>query len=116
MLFRSDADSGGSAEEAYAAVLVDASELTANPERLRGLLESSGPAAVDYGAVLNGVPVTRLTAVIEPTEPGGFAGAVVLLLDELYRPLLIDYSGTARGLDTSIRAEVSDWGSGGGLR
>ncbi|WP_312179318.1 hypothetical protein [Arthrobacter sp.] len=106
------ANADGTPEEAYAAVLVDAAEITGNPERLRGLLESARPAVVDYEADFNGVPATKLTAVIESTEPGEFTGAVVLMLDDLYRPLLIDYSGTTRGMATSIRAVVTDWGSG----
>lgn len=110
------ADPGGGPEEAYAAVLVDAAELTANPERLGRLLDSAGPAAIDYGADLDGVPVTKVTGVLKPQEPGGFSGSVVLLLDELYRPLLIEYAGTTRGIASSIRASVTGWGSSGPLR
>ena len=110
------ADSSGGAEETYAAVLADAAELTANPERLRALLQTANPAQVDYGVDYQGAPATRLTAVIEPENPGDFAGAVVLTLDELYRPLLIEYSGINRGISTSIRAEITGWGADGPLR
>ena len=106
------ANADGGAEEAYAAVLVDAAELTANPDRLRKLLESARPALPEYDSEYNGVPATKLTAVIDAAEPGGFAGSVVLLLDDLYRPLFIEYTGTTRGIHTSIRASVTDWGRG----
>ncbi len=110
------ADASGGAEETYAAVLADAAELTANPDRLRGLVEGAGPARVEYGVDYLGSPATRLTAVVEPQNPGDFAGSIVLTLDDLYRPLLVDYSGSTRGISTSIRAEISGWGSGGALR
>ncbi|MBD8043711.1 hypothetical protein H9638_07780 [Arthrobacter sp. Sa2BUA2] len=106
------ANADGGAEEAYAAVLVDAAELTANPDRLRSLLESARPALPEYDSEHNGVPVTKLTAVIEATEPGGFTGSLVLLLDDLYRPLLIEYTGTTRGIHSSVRASVTGWRSG----
>ena len=110
------ADSSGGAEETYAAVLADAAELTANPERLRGLMQTANPARVEYGVDYQGVPATRLTAVVEPENPGDFAGSVVLTLDDLYRPLLVEYSGTNRGINTSIRAEITGWGASGALR
>ena len=110
------ADSSGGAEETYAAVLADAAELTANPERLRGLMQTAGPARAEYGVDYNGALATRLTAVVEPENPGDFAGTVVLTLDDLYRPLLVEYAGTNRGINTSIRAEISGWGSSGALR
>ncbi|MBD7994109.1 hypothetical protein H9639_02190 [Arthrobacter sp. Sa2CUA1] len=107
-----EADADGGAEEAYAAVLVDAAELTANPDRLRNLLDTARPALPEYGAEHNGVPVTKLTAVIEASEPGGFAGSLVLLLDDLYRPLFIEYTGTTRGIHSSVRASVTGWEDG----
>ena len=110
------ADSSGGAEETYAAVLADAAELTANPERLRSLVRTANPAGVEYGVDYQGAPATRLTAVVEPKNPGDFAGSIVLTLDDLYRPLLVEYAGTNRGISTSIRAEISGWGAGGALR
>ena len=110
------ADASGGPEESYAAVLVDAAELTANPQRLGGLVESGTAAAVEYRVDYQGVQATRLTAVVEPKNPGDFSGSIVLTLDELYRPLLIEYAGTTRGISTSIRAEITGWGSSGPLR
>jgi len=106
------AKADGGAEEAYAAVLVDAAELTSNPDRLRALLDAARPALPDYDAEYNGEPATKLTAVIESAEPGGFTGSLVLVLDELYRPLLVEYTGTTRGIRSSVRASVTDWGRG----
>lgn len=113
---KTSADPSGSAEEAYAAVLADAAELTAHPDRLRSLVQTAGSVRAEYGVLYQGAPATRLTAVVEPVNPGDFAGSIVLTLDDLYRPLLIDYAGTTRGISTSIRAEITGWGSGGGLR
>lgn len=110
------ADASGGAEETYAAVLADAAELTANPRSLGGLMEAAGPAAVEYGVDYQGTAATRLTAVVEPQNPGDFSGSVMLTLDDLYRPLLVEYTGTTRGISTSIRAEISGWGSSGELR
>lgn len=110
-----NADPSGGAEEAYAAVLADAAELTANPDRLRSLMQTAATVRAEYGVEYLGTAATRLTADIEPENPGDFAGSVVLTLDELYRPLLIDYSGTTRGISTSIRADITGWGSGGDL-
>ena len=110
------ADSAGGAEETYAAVLADAAELTANPDRLRALVQTAGPARAEYGVDYKGSPATRLTAVIEPEKPGDFAGSIILTLDDLYRPLLIEYAGTNRGISTSIRAQISGWGASGALR
>lgn len=110
------ADASGGAEESYAAVLVDAAELTANPDRLAGLIKSGNPASVEYAVDYKGVSATRLTAVVEPENPGDFSGALTLTLDELYRPLLIEHAGRTRGIATSIRAEITGWGSTGPLR
>ncbi|MFZ3453635.1 hypothetical protein [Arthrobacter sp. 7Tela_A1] len=103
------ANASGSPEEAYAAVLVDAAELTSNPDRVRGLLESANPAAVEYDAVYDGTPATRLTAMVEADEPGDFTGSLVLVLDDLYRPLAIEYVGKTRGIESAIRAKITGW-------
>ncbi|MBF4995149.1 hypothetical protein ITX31_13650 [Arthrobacter gandavensis] len=110
------ADSSGGAEEAYAAVLADAAELTANPDRLRSLVQTAATVRAEYGVEYHGTAATRLTAVVNAERPGDFSGSLVLTLDELYRPLLIDYSGATRGISTSIRAEITGWGSGAGQR
>ncbi|MCC9193472.1 hypothetical protein LOC59_07395 [Arthrobacter sp. zg-Y916] len=106
------ANASGSPEEAYAAILVDAAELTSNPDRVRGLLESANAAAVEYDAVYEGTQATRLTAVVEADEPGGFSGSLVLVLDDLYRPLAIEYVGKTRGIDSAIRAKITGWEAG----
>lgn len=119
------ANASGTPEEAYAAVLADAAELTVNPERVAGLLAGMTSLEVDYGAVLNGAVRTRIGGTrSEATEegtgadPGPSAEAGEMLptgltmwLDDYYRPVRLEIEGRARGITSSITAVTTGWGA-----
>ena len=119
------ANASGTPEEAYAAVLADAAELTVNPERVAALLSGMSSLDVDYGAVLNGAVRTRVDG-IPPAAPeedtdaetGSPAGAgemlptgLTLWLDDYYRPVRLEIAGRARGITSSITAVTTGWGA-----
>ncbi|MDM7989267.1 hypothetical protein [Arthrobacter sp. zg-Y877] len=118
------ADPAGTAEEAYAAVLADAAELTVRPERVAGLLAPAEQVAVDYGA--DGTVYTRLSGSFDTAgqeaagkeaagEPGSSAvlpaGSFVLYLDDYYRPLRIEITGLIQGVTSTITAVNTQWGT-----
>lgn len=113
------ADPGGSPEQAYAAVLADAAELTVRPERLAALLEAAGQVEVEYGAVENGSTYTRITgsfAASDSEEDTGSAavipeGRFTLDLDDYYRPVRIEISGLNQGIPSQLTAVNSQWGT-----
>ncbi|GAA3286688.1 hypothetical protein GCM10017708_02600 [Arthrobacter citreus] len=102
---------GGTPEEAYAAVLASAAELTVNPERVAELLTGSAPLSVDYAAVLNGAARTKISGVrledanTDDMMPTG----LTLWLDDYYRPVRFELTGRARGITSSITAVNSSW-------
>ncbi|MBP3036323.1 hypothetical protein J2M53_08660 [Arthrobacter sp. zg-ZUI100] len=118
------ANPSGTPEEAYAAVLADAAELTVNPERVAALLAGMSSLDVDYEAVLNGAVRTRISGIppVAPeedadAETGSPAGAGEMLptgltiwLDDYYRPVRLEIAGRARGITSSITAVTTGWG------
>ena len=106
------ADPEGTPEEAYAAVLVSAAELTLKPDRVADLLAGSTALSVDYTAVLNGAVRTKVTGVrpddanADDMMPTGLS----LWLDDYYRPVRFELTGRARGITSSITAVNSGWG------
>ncbi|WAP50375.1 hypothetical protein OL239_09725 [Arthrobacter sp. ATA002] len=105
---------GGTPEEAYAAVLVSAAELTANPERVGALLAGSVSLEVDHTAVLNGAVRTKISG-LRPGDADAddmMPTGVTLWLDDYYRPVRYELTGRARGITSSITAVNSGWGAG----
>lgn len=109
---RITADASGTPEEAYAAVLATAAELTVNPEQAGALLGGAEVLSVDYGAILNGAVRTKISATrpddadaddMMPTD-------VTVWLDDYYRPVRFELTGQARGISSSITAVNSGWG------
>ncbi len=102
----------GTPEQAYAAVLASAAELTVNPERVAALLGGSAALEVDYAAVLNGAVRTKISGI----RPDGadtddmMPTGVTLWLDDYYRPIRLELTGRARGITSSITAVNSGWG------
>lgn len=108
---RIKADASGTPEEAYAAVLASAAELTVNPDRVGALFGGAAALDVDYGAILNGAARTKISGVragdaaaddMMPTE-------LTVWLDDYYRPVRFELSGQARGISSSITAVNSAW-------
>ena len=115
------ADPGGSAEEAYAAVLADAAELTVRPDRVGGLLGAAEQVSVEYGAVVAGTAYTRLSADFRAAPESGTdpppltvipEGSLTMYLDDYYRPVRIEISGLNQGIPSQLTAVNSLWGSG----
>ncbi|MCC9204765.1 hypothetical protein [Arthrobacter sp. zg-Y769] len=120
------ADPEGSAEEASAAVLADAAELTVRPEKVAALLAPSSEVAVRYGALLNGLPCTQISGSFDTadaragnqTGPASTSAAVLpagsfsLCLDQYYRPLQIEITGLNQGITSRITAVNAQWGTG----
>ena len=108
------ADASGTAEQAYAAVLVEAAQLTVNPDRLAGLLRSTGSLGVEYSVALDGVERTKITG-HRPAGPASddmLPTSAVLWLDDYYRPVRMEFTGSVRGVDSSITAVNTGWGAG----
>lgn len=117
------ANPDGSAEEAYAAVLADAAELTVRPERVAGLVSASDRLEIEYGAILDGAAYTRLSgsfdtgtaAAGEPEDDASLAkipaGSVSVFLDDYYRPVRIELTGLNQGITSHITAVNTQWGT-----
>lgn len=116
----------GTAEEAYAAVLADAAELTVRPEKLAALLAPAEEVAVRYGVVLDGEPCTQISGSFDTGEaqqpgtetgpPSGSsavlpAGSFSLCLDDFYRPVRIEITGLNQGITSKITAVNAQWGT-----
>lgn len=111
----------GSAEEAYAAVLADAAELTVRPERLAALLAAADRVDVEYGVLQAGTAYTRISGSFAAGSdtsgtPGSSAvipeGSFTIDLDDYYRPVRIGISGLNQGIPSQLTAINSQWGSG----
>ena len=103
---------GGTPEESYAAVLASAAELTVNPERVAELIAGSAALTVDYDAVLNGGVRTKISG-LRPDDADTddmMPTAVTLWLDDYYRPVRFELTGSARGITSTITAVNSGWG------
>ncbi|WP_354182487.1 hypothetical protein [Arthrobacter sp. UYP6] len=107
------ANESGSPEEAYAAVLTRAAELTVNPDRVADLLQGAQSLDVEYGAVLNGAGRTKITGyrTTEDNADDMIPTGVTLWLDDYYRPVRFELTGRTRGIDSSITAVNTAWGS-----
>ncbi|MCC9174672.1 hypothetical protein [Arthrobacter sp. zg-Y179] len=120
------ADREGTAEEAYAAILADAAELTVRPERVAALLAPAEEVAVRYGVVLDGEPCTQISGSFDTAEaqepgketgpPAGSsavlpAGSFSLCLDDFYRPVQIEITGLIQGITSKITAVNAQWGT-----
>ncbi|MCQ1986851.1 hypothetical protein [Arthrobacter sp. zg-Y844] len=135
------ADRDGTAEEAYAAILADAAELTVRPEKVAALLAPAEEVAVRYGAVLDGEPCTQISGSFDTGDldtgdldtgdldtgdaqqrgnetgpPDGSsavlpAGSFSLCLDDFYRPLKIEITGLNQGITSTITAVNAQWGT-----
>ena len=113
------ADAEGSAEEAYAAVLADAAELTVRPERVADMLRSAQRVDLAYDAVFDGAAYTRLSGSFDTGEPGDSgpsgtqipSGSFTLFLDDYYRPARIEIVGLNQGITSTITAVSSQWGT-----
>ena len=111
----------GSAEEAYAAVLADAAELTVRPERLAALLAAADRVDVEYGVLQAGTAYTRISGSFAAgSDTSGAAGSSAVIpegsftidLDDYYRPVRIGISGLNQGIPSQLTAINSQWGSG----
>ncbi|MCC3271508.1 hypothetical protein MUK71_08665 [Arthrobacter zhangbolii] len=115
------ANPDGTAEEAYAAVMANAAELTVRPERLAGMVASAGPVEVAYAAPLDGALFTRISGSFDtagretPPDPASGAeipaGSFTLFLDDYYRPVRIEVLGLNQGISSRITAVNSQWGT-----
>lgn len=110
---RVSAKEGGTPEEAYAAVLAHAAELTVNPDRVAEMLNDTDSVEVDYGAVLNGAVRTKISGyrAVDAAADDMMPTAVTLWLDDWYRPVRFELTGQARGIASSITAVNSAWAS-----
>ncbi|MCC3279292.1 hypothetical protein LJ754_09010 [Arthrobacter sp. zg-Y40] len=114
------ADRRGSPEQAYAAVLADAAELTVRPERVAAMLSAAETVEVEYGAVLAGAAYTRISgsfsnAASDGAEPASLAvipeGTFSLYLDDYYRPSRIEIAGLNQGIPSLLTAVNTQWGT-----
>lgn len=110
---RVSANTSGTPEEEYAAVLSRAAELTANPDRVAELLQDSDSLTVDYGAVLDGAARTKISGHRPADAEAGdmMPTSVTLWLDDFYRPVRFELSAQTRGITSSITADNTGWGS-----
>ncbi|MFJ7749551.1 hypothetical protein ACIQXM_06290 [Arthrobacter sp. NPDC097144] len=110
---RVSANTSGTPEEVYAAVLSRAAELTANPDRVAELLQESDSLTVDYGAVLDGAARTKISGHRPADAEAGdmMPTSVTLWLDDFYRPVRFELSAQTRGITSSITADNTGWGS-----
>lgn len=108
---RIPADASGTPEEAYAAVLASAAELTVNPDRVAALLGGAEALAVEYGAVLNGAARTKISGVrpVKADADDVMPTQLTLWLDDYYRPVRFELTGQARGITSSITAVNGAW-------
>ncbi|MCC3301451.1 hypothetical protein [Arthrobacter sp. zg-Y895] len=130
------ADRDGTAEEASAAILADAAELTVRPEKVAALLAPAEEVAVRYGVVLDGEPCTQISGSFDTgdsdtgdsdtgdaqqrgneTGPPASSSAVLpagsfsLCLDDFYRPVKIEITGLNQGITSQITAVNAQWGT-----
>ena len=117
------AKADGSAEEAYAAVLADAAELTVRPERLAALLGAAEGVDVEYGVVQAGTAYTRISGTFAAgSGSGGETGSAAVIpegnftidLDDYYRPARISITGLNQGITSQLTAVNSQWGAASG--
>ena len=105
---RITADPEGTPEEAYAAVLSSAAELTVNPEKVAALLGGSAGLDVDYDAVLDGAARTRISGV-RAAGADMMPTGITLWLDDYYRPVRFELTGQTRGITSTITAVTTAW-------
>ena len=110
---RVSAKATGTPEEAYAAVLAHAAELTVNPDRVAEMLDGTESVEVDYAAVLDGAVRTKISGYrsVDPGADDMMPTAVTLWLDDWYRPVRFELTGQTRGIASSITAVNSAWAS-----
>lgn len=110
---RVGAKESGTPEEAYAAVLAHAAELTVNPDRVAQMLDGTDSVEVDYEAVLDGAVRTKISGYrsVDAAADDMMPAAVTLWLDDWYRPVRFELMGQARGIASSITAVNSAWAS-----
>ena len=108
---RINANENGSPEEAYAAVLAKAAELTVNPARVADLLGGTDFLEVDYQSVQNGAARTRITGyrAAAPNADDMMPTGITVWLDDYYRPVRFELTGRSRGIESSITAD-NVWG------
>ena len=106
---RVTADPEGTPEEAYAAVLSSAAELTVNPEKVAALLGGSTGLDVDYDAVLGGAARTRISGIRAAGADDMMPTGITLWLDEYYRPVRFELTGQTRGISSAITAVNTAW-------
>ncbi|MCC3269332.1 hypothetical protein MUG94_08910 [Arthrobacter gengyunqii] len=107
------ANASGTPEEAYAAVLAQAAELTVNPDRVAEMLGGTESLEVDYDAVLNGAVRTKISGYrsVDAAADDMMPAGVTLWLDDWYRPVRFELTGQTRGIASSITAVNSAWAS-----
>ncbi len=110
---RVSANKSGTPEEAYAAVLASAAELTVNPDRVAEMLGGTDSLAVDYAAVLDEAVRTKISGYrpVDDSADQLLPSGITLWLDDWYRPVRIELSGQTRGIASSITAVNSNWAS-----
>lgn len=104
------ADSAGSPEEKYAALLVEAAGLVSDPAAVSALITDSGDFRVEHGAERNGIAYTKISALSGPTVQGVKMGSFDIWLDDLYRPVHVELAGNENEILTTISATFEDWG------
>lgn len=112
------ADPQGSPEQAYAAVLADAAELTVRPERVAAMLAAAETVEVEYGALLAGSGYTLISGSFSADGSGDPASSTVipegtfsLYLDDYYRPARIEIAGLNQGIPSRLTAVNTQWGT-----
>lgn len=103
------ADAGGTAEQAYAAILVGAAESTTNPRQLELMLAAAQSIAVEYAPEGDDGPAVRLSARLPADSAAAPARNADLWLDEFYRPVRLEFNGAGQGVAFALTATNSGW-------